>query len=158
MKKTTRIVCALTLLFTVCLGTTLRAEQQTWTSDQQAVIDALKNGPIGIEKNFDRWADGYASHWSYWRVGDRTVRPKDEHMALVRAYIDAGNKPVSFELEPIDVIVRGDAAMVRLIATETLLSADGEARIVRYASATMLSRETGDWKVLASNLVYLDDD
>ena len=133
-----------------------RAQQADWTPEQQAVIDAVRTGPVGIEADFDAWANGYADSWTYWRVGDHTTRPRGEHMALVREFIEDGNRPTSFELEPIDVIIRGDVALLRLIATEELRSAGGEERVVRYASAAMLVREDGHWKMLATNIVYLD--
>ena len=133
-----------------------RANDREWTAEEQTVIDAMKTGPVGIGSNFDRWESGYADTWTYWRVGDRTIRPKDEHMPLVREFVEAGNRVVSFELEPIDVIVRGDTALLRLIATETLQDPEGELSMVRYASAAMLARENGVWKLLATNITYLD--
>jgi ketosteroid isomerase-like protein len=131
-------------------------QDQKWTSEEQAVIDAVKDGPIGIESNFDAWEQGYADDWSYWRVGDPEIRARDEHMALVRDFIDEGNRPTAFALEPVDLLIRGDIALLRLIAEETLLSPSGEEKVVRYASATVLTREDGVWKVLATNIVYLD--
>ncbi len=133
-----------------------KAGQREWTPEEQAVIDALKKGPMGIESDFDAWAGGYADDWTYWRVGEEDVRLRHEHMALVREFIDAGNRPTSFDLEPVDVIVRAEVALVRLIATEGLQEADGGERVVRYASAAMLVREDGQWKMLATNIVYLD--
>ncbi len=135
-----------------------RADDRAWTVEEQAIIDAMKTGPVGISANFDRWAAGYSDAWTYWRVGDRATRPKNEHMPLVREFVDAGNRVVSFELEPIDVIVREETALLRLIATETLQNPEGELRMVRYASAAMLAREDGVWKLLATNIVYLDED
>ena len=134
------------------------AENIRWSAEQQAVIDAVEKGPMGIEADFDAWAEGYADAWTYWRVGDAEVRPRDEHMALVRDYIDAGNRPTDFELDPVDVIIRGDVALLRIIATEKLESAAGEERVVRYATATMLVREDGEWRNLATNIVYLDNE
>ena len=154
-----RVTYGLTLLvFLVTAGqVSASTEAAEWTPEQQAVIDAVSKGPIGIETDFDAWADGYADAWTYWRVGDTEVRPRDRHMSLVREYIDAGNRPTAFDLEPVHVVIRGDVAMLRLIATEILRSAEGETRIVRYASATMLTREGDQWKTLATNIVYLDD-
>ena len=126
------------------------------TAEEQAVIDAVKDGPVGIETDFDAWAQGYAEDWSYWRVGDPEIRARDEHMALVRDFIDKGNRPTAFALEPVDILIRGDIALLRLIAEETLLSPSGEERVVRYASASVLTREDGVWQVLATNIVYLD--
>lgn len=129
----------------------------SWSADQQAVIDAARNGPMGIETDFDAWARGYHDDWSYWRVGESNTRARSDHMTLVKDYIDAGNRPIDFQMEPVDVIVRGDAALLRLIATETLESPEGERRVVRYASATMMSRHEGHWQILATNIVYLDN-
>lgn len=145
------------LILSVLFAAGAAAEPQEWTLEQQAVIDAVSNGPLGTETDFDSWANGYSGDWTYWRVGDRTLRPRETHMALVREYIDAGNKPTAFDLEPIDVVIRGNVAMLRLIATETLLGHEGDTRVVRYASATMLTREDGRWKTLATNIVYIDD-
>ena len=147
---------ALFLLLWSGSATLVHAQEKSWTSEQQAVIDAAKNGPMGIETDFDAWAGGYADDWTYWRVGEPVTRPRDEHMELVREYIDAGNRPTAFKFEPVDVVVRGDVALLRLIASEELRSAEGAERVVRYASASMLMREEGDWKMLATNIVYLD--
>jgi ketosteroid isomerase-like protein len=149
-------IVSLGLLVVSSFDARVNAQPADWTPEQQAVIDAVKQGPVGIESDFDSWADGYADAWTYWRVGDPAVRPRGEHMALVREYIDAGNRPTAFDLEPVDVIVRGDVALLRLIATEELRSAEGEERVVRYASAAMLVNEDGRWKMLATNILYLD--
>lgn len=148
------------LIVTVLVGLTIppgaAAADLKWTAEEQAVIDAVKDGPVGIESDFDAWAQGYAEDWSYWRVGDPETRARDEHMALVRDFIDKGNRPTAFALEPVDILIRGDIALLRLIAEETLLSSSGEERVVRYASASVLTREDGDWRILATNIVYLD--
>jgi hypothetical protein len=78
-------------------------------------------------------------------------------MALVRDFVDAGNRVTAFDLKPVDVIIRGDVAMLRLIATETFENVEGETNSVRYASATMLTRDDGRWVVLATNIVYIED-
>ncbi len=128
-----------------------------WTAEQQAVIDAVSNGPLGIESDFDAWADGYHADWSYWRAGADAVRARAEHMGLVRDYIESGARVESFEMTPIDVIIRNEVALLRYAATETLREADGEVRVVRYASADTLVRDAGGWQVLATNIVYLPD-
>jgi ketosteroid isomerase-like protein len=156
MNDRLKLIVALGLLMATGLGDRAHAQEAIWTPEEQAVIDAVRHGPVGIESDFDAWASGYADAWTYWRVGDRATRPRGEHMALVREFIDAGNRPTAFELEPVDVIIRGDVALLRLVATEDLLSADGEQRVVRYASASMLVLEDGRWKTLATNIVYLD--
>ena len=144
---------------TLLPGTGMAADpgKTDFTPEQQAVIDAVKNGPVGIESDFDAWADGYARDWTYWRLGAKETRPRGTHMALVRDFVEAGNRVTGFELEPVDVVIRGDIAMLRLIATETFVSTAGETSAVRYASASMLTREEGRWKVLATNILYLDD-
>ncbi len=154
-----RLLIAATAALMMTDGLTSHANpaDRSWSAEQQAVIDAMKKGPIGIDVDFDAWADGYHGDWSYWRVGDTATRARDEHMKLVRDYIDGGNRPVAFTMEPVDVIVRGDAALLRLIATETLQSGEGETRVVRYASATMMTRQAGEWQVLATNIVYLEN-
>lgn len=132
---------------------------RTWTAEQQAVIDALSGGPIGIEEEaaFEAWASGYHPDWTYWRLGTDSTRPRDEHMALVREYVGAGNHVVAFELEPVDVIVRGDTALVRLNAVETIREADGGTRVARYSSAAMMVREQRNWQLLATNILHQPD-
>lgn len=156
MKMLSGTLSAIAVLACCCFIAPAHGQETDWTPEQQAVIDALKNGPVGIESDFDAWAAGYAADWTYWRVGDDHTRGRDEHMALVHEYVDAGNRPKAFELEPIDVIIRGDVALLRLIATEELQEANGDERVVRYASAAMLVREDGRWTMLATNIVYLD--
>lgn len=156
MKYRLKLVVVLGLLVAPGTDGLAHAQQADWTLEQQAVIDAAKHGPMGIESDFAAWASGYDDAWTYWRVGDQKVRSRDEHLELVREFIETGNRPTAFELEPIDVIVRGDLALLRLIATEELRSPDGEERVVRYASAAMLERVDGSWKMLATNIVYLD--
>ena len=157
MSKHLAIVLMLGLSLLARPGMAADAETAGFTPEQQAVIDAVKKGPVGIESDFDAWADGYADDWTYWRIGAKNVRPRGEHMTLVRDFVDAGNRVIGFDLEPVDVVIRGDVAMLRLIATETFVSVEGETSSVRYASAAMLTREDGRWKILATNIVYLDD-
>ena len=156
MKIRLKFVVVFGLLLMSGIDSIVHAQQTDWTPEQQAVIDAVKNGPMGIESDFDTWASGYADNWTYWRVGDQDTRPREEHMALVREFIDAGNRPITFKLEPIDVIIWGDVALLRLVATEGLQSPEGEQRDVHYASAAMLKKVGERWQMLATNIVYLD--
>jgi len=157
MNKHLAIVLLLVLSFVARTVSAADAEVAGFTPQQQAVIDAVKNGPVGIESDFDAWADGYAEDWTYWRVGAKDTRARGEHMRLVRDFVEAGNRVTAFHLDPVDVVIRGDVAMLRFIATETFVDVDGETSAVRYASATLLTREEGRWSVFATNIIYLDD-
>lgn len=144
-------------------GVALRGAQaedaaQRWTVEEQAVIDAVSKGPVGIEDDFDAWADGYSIDWSYWRLGAPDIRERDAHMQRVREYIDSGARVVGFAMTPVDVIVHGDAALLRLNAVETLIEANGETIEVHYSSAAFLIREDGEWRLAASNLYYPPSD
>jgi ketosteroid isomerase-like protein len=125
-----------------------------WSEAQQEVIDAALAGPVGLESDFEGWAGGYSAEWTYWRIGDPEVRDRATHMGLVRGVIEGGNRVVAFEAEPMDVVVRGDVALIRLNAVETLASPEGERRTVRYSTATMYVREYGRWRALATNIFY----
>lgn len=158
--RTTLLLPALVLTALLPLGPSAEGQETpSWTDEQREVIDALSGGPIGIEEEnvFEQWASGYAPAWTYWRLGTDTTRGREEHMRLVRDYVGEGNHVVGFELEPVDVIVRGDTAIARLNATETIELADGGTRVARYSSVAVLVRERGRWLLLASNLLHLPD-
>ena len=127
-----------------------------WSPEERAVIEAARVGPVGIETDFDGWERGYASSWTYWRMGADEVRPKSAHMDLVRGVLEEGNRVTAFELHPVDVIVRGDTAMLRYNAEETLVDRDGESRVIHYSAVSLYGREDGEWLLLASNLFYPD--
>jgi hypothetical protein len=125
-----------------------------WTAEQLAVIDAASTGPVGIENDFDRWERGYQPAWTYWRLGADEVRDRETHMGLVRDVVAAGNRVLSFELTPVDVIVRGDIAILRYNAVETLETPDGGTQAVRYSSAALYERSDEVWRALATNIMY----
>lgn len=155
MRKLLRRFAALITMSGVALSSVWAENpKERWTVEEQAVIDTVSKGPVGIEDNFDAWADGYAADWSYWRLGAPDIRERDAHMQLVREYIDGGARVVGFEMTPVDVIVHGDAALLRLNAVETIIEADGETNEVRYSSAVFLIKEDGEWRLAASNLFY----
>lgn len=156
--RTTGTALLLALLL-VPAAATSQESPRTWTTEQREVLDALSGGPVGIEEGatFEAWAAGYHPDWTYWRLGTDTTRPRDEHMQLVRDYVGAGNAVTAFELDPVDVIVRDDTAIVRLNATETIALADGGTRVARYSSVAVMAREQGRWLLLASNLLHLPD-
>jgi len=128
--------------------------EPSWSDEQQEVIDAASRGPVGIEEDFDGWAAGYHAEWSYWRLGADSTRPRGEHMGLVRDYLGEGNRVVGFEIEALDVIVRGDVAMLRYNAVETIEEADGAKRVVCFSSASMYEKVDGRWLCLATNIFY----
>ena len=130
---------------------------RAWTAEEQALIDQASVGALRIAEGFERWVDGYHEEWSYWRIDADETRPRDVHMGLVRDYIDAGNEVIGFELTPIDVIINGDSALLRLHATETLLETNENERVVRYASAAFYIRDGDAWKLRATNIHYLPD-
>ena len=150
---------SLSLGVLVLLATVAPAVAQTphWTPEQQAVIDAASQGPVGIESDFEGWAAGYHRDWSYWRLGSDTTRPREEHLRLVRDYIGEGNKVTGFELEPVDVIVEGTVALLRLNATETIEQADGATRVARYSAASLWVLEGDGWTCRATNILHLPD-
>ncbi len=151
------LACAAGPIFSTAMADAGGAARQ-WTSEEQAVIDAVSKGPIGIEDDFDAWAAGFTDSWSYWRVGASEIRERDEHMRLVKDYIDDGARVVAYEMTPVDLIVHGTAALLRLNATETIEEADGETVVVRYSSAAFLIKEDGVWRIEASNLFYPPSD
>ncbi|WP_370334951.1 nuclear transport factor 2 family protein [Parvularcula marina] len=133
------------------------AEEPRWTPEQQEIIDVASRGPFALNDDFDAWAEGYHPDWSYWRLGAETIRPRDEHMQAVADYMATGVRIVGFEFTPIDVVVRGDTALLRYNAIESIENPDGTRRDVHFSAAGFYAREEGEWKVLASNLYYVPD-
>ena len=127
---------------------------RAWTPEQQSVIDAVSRGPVGIDSDFDRWADGYGSDWTYWRMGSAETRPRDVHMDLVRGVVEDGNRITAFEMEPVDVVVMGDVAQLRYNAEETIVGPDGTVTVVDYSAVALLVREDGRWLLRTSSLFY----
>ncbi|MEM9619076.1 MAG: nuclear transport factor 2 family protein [Pseudomonadota bacterium] len=151
------LACAVGPIFSTAMANEDVAAPQ-WTPEEQAVIDAVSNGPIGIEDDFDAWASGFTDTWSYWRIGAAEIRERDAHMRRVKDYIDGGARVVAYEMTPVDVVVRGTAALLRLNATETIEEAGGETVVVQYSSAAFLIKEGGVWRIEASNLFYPPSD
>ena len=149
--RTARLAALLTLFPIAVSG---QSTDRTWTPEQREVIEAASTGPVGIETDFERWESGYHSDWTYWRMGTDQVRPKDVHMDLVRGVIGDGNRVTGFELTPVDVIVRGETALLRYNAVETLVNAAGEEQIIHYSAASVFAMEDGRWLQIASNLFY----
>lgn len=120
------------------------------------MIAAASAGPVGIGSDFERWERGFHPDWTYWRLGADAVRPRQEHMDRVRGVVASGTRVTAYVLTPVDVIVRGDVALLRYNAEETLQAADGSERVVRYSSVAMYVNEGGRWQALASSLFYPD--
>ena len=148
------------LVFTLGLATPAHAEmepQHAWTPAEQEIIAVLENGPMGIETDFDAWADEFHDDWTVWFAGQPAPRAKADHMPMVRDYIESGARVASFTAEFTDIEILGEMALARLNATEELINPDGGTRIVRYASTELLEREEGMWKVRASTVAFLPD-
>ena len=146
---------ALALIWVPASGAA-QTDNRDWSPEERAVIEAASVGPVGIETDFDRWERTYHSSWTYWRMGSDAVRSKDDHMELVRGVVEAGTRVTEFQLTPVDVIVRGDTALLRYNAEETLVGPEGETRVVRYSAVSLYALEDGRWLVIASNLFYPD--
>ena len=145
-------------IVTVCLGPTLvGAQQPDWTPEEQEIIDIASKGPVGLEEDFDGWAAGYHREWSYWEIGTESYRPRDEHMRRVREYIESGAKVIDFELDPVYINVRGDMAVLRFNALETIVEPGGETIEVRFSSASIYVRTESTWKVFSTNIFYPPD-
>jgi ketosteroid isomerase-like protein len=129
-----------------------------WTADQQAVIDAASTGPVHIHEDFDSWADNYHPDWTVWRMGVDQARAREPHMDLVRDFVATGAVVTDYELTPVDVLVRGDTAVLRYNAREHIRNGDGTGRVVEYSSVTVYAREDGQWLAIASNLAFPDRD
>jgi len=125
-----------------------------WSAEELLVIEAASTGPVGIENDFDRWSDGYHPSWTYWRMGTDEIRRRDAHMELVRGVLREGNRVTNFELTPVDVIVRGDTALLRYNAEETIVSVGGESQVIRSSAVSLFAKERDRWLVIASSLFY----
>jgi ketosteroid isomerase-like protein len=146
-------------IFTLCAASLPAfASEQDWSADQQAIVDLISNGPVGIETDFEAWGSEYHDDWTVWFAGQAEPRAKIPHMQLVRDYIDGGARVVSYEAEFADIAVLGDTALARFNATEALMEADGTPRTVRYAGTDYLVRVDGAWKVRATTVAFLPED
>jgi hypothetical protein len=125
-----------------------------WTAEQLEVIRMMENGPVGIEADFDGWAGSYAPSWTYWRLGADEIRDRETHLALVRDFLAQGNQVLGFSLEPVDIRILGDVAVVRANAREVIRDTEGHRRVVRYATLSVLGHRDGVWVYLSSNLFY----
>lgn len=148
----------LALALVLCGAHPAWADDVDWAADQQAIIDLLSDGPLGIENDFESWAAEFHPDWTIWFAGRAEVRAKGPHMQAVRDYIDGGARVTGFEAEFIDITVTGDTAVARFNATESLQEADGSARTSRFASMDYLIREDGVWTIRATTLTFLPDD
>lgn len=151
-----RLFVFMSLLVTTPLA---NAEGKDWTPDQQAIIDLLKDGPVGIETNFDAWEDEFHEDWTVWFVGQDKARTKAPHMEAVRDYVLVrGARVVSYEAYFSDIVVNGDTALARFNAVETLTQPDGSPRVVKYASTDYLVRDGNHWKIRTTTIAHLPDD
>jgi hypothetical protein len=130
---------------------------RSWTQDQQSVIDLLKDGPMGIETDFEAWESEFHNDWTVWFAGKPEAKSKVPHMAGVRDYIGRGAKVVSYTAEFADVVIHGDTALARFNAIESLINPDGTPRVVHYASTDLLVRAGKSWKILATTVAFLPD-
>ncbi len=48
-------VCVQLLLVLMAGPALLGAQEREWTPEQRSVIDAVREGPVGIDTDFDRW-------------------------------------------------------------------------------------------------------
>ena len=159
MHRNSRPIPAL-LVFMLGLGAPAQAEIEphpNWTPAEQEIIAVLENGPMGIETDFDAWANEFHDDWTVWFAGQPAPRAKADHMPMVREYIESGARVASFTAEFTDIEILGEMALARLNATEELVNPDGSTRIVRYASTELLERQEGAWKVRASTVAFLPE-
>ena len=127
--------------------------------DYKSIVNLLKDGPVGIETDFDAWEDEFHEDWTVWFVGQDKARAKAPHMEAVRDYVLVrGAKVVSYEAYFSDIVVNGDTALVRFNAVETLTQPDGSPRVVKYASTDYLVRENDQWKIRTTTIAHLPDD
>ncbi len=135
----------------------LSAEQVKWTVEQQEIINIVKAWPFGLHEDFDAWVAGYHPHWTYWELGTDNLRLRSEHMTRVRNYIGSGAQVLEFEIDPKHVDIRGDMAVIRYNAVETIREASEETILVRFSSANIFLKQEGAWKLFSTNIHYLAD-
>lgn len=154
MRQNVSTALRLLVVLLPLVAVTAAADSREWSPRQREVLDAASRGPIGIEDDFEGWASGYHEDWSYWQLGASANRDRATHMSLVREYVGEGHRIAGFELEPVDVVIRGDVALLRYNALERIEEADGEKREVRFSSAALYVEEDGRWLCLATNIFY----
>ena len=144
-------LCVLALIATPAL-----ADAPDWTPGQQAVIDVIAGGPVGIETDFTSWEDKYHPDWTVWFVGKDSVREKLPHMQAVRDYMSGGARVIGYEAEFADVALLGNTAVARFNAVETIIEADGSERIVHYSGTDVLVKENDQWLIRTATVAFTD--
>lgn len=144
---------ALAALMVLCPAVPAAADE-AWSADQQAVIDVLKDGPLGIDQDFESWESKFHPDWTVWFANQPEDRAKAPHMQTVRDYIGGGAVVTGYVFEPVDVLVGADYAHVRFNATETIREADGSIRVVKYGGTDLLVQEDGEWRIRATTVSF----
>lgn len=148
-----RMTAVLAVLLVVP-GAASAQEERAWSPEQTAIIEMLSRGPMGIEDDFEGWAAGYDSTWSYWRMGAESSRDRETHMGLVRDFVAAGNVVTAFRFRPVEVRVEGEWAFVRANVEEAYRDPEGGDHVVHYSTFSVLRRGEVDWRLMSSNLFY----
>lgn len=146
----------LTLVFALLAPIPLTAQEaaRQWTPEQLEVIETMEQGPVDIADDFEGWTRAYATSWTYWRLGAEEIRDRETHLRLVRDFVAQGNRVLGFSLDPVDVQILGDVAVVRANAREVIRDPEGARRVILYSTVSLLGRRAGAWVYLSSNLFY----
>lgn len=130
------------------------ADEPVWSPEQHEIIDLLRSGPVGVERDFSAWSKRYTDTWTVWFAGAPFARSKQDHLPLVRAFIDNGGAVISFDAQFTEIAINGDSAYASYNAIERLQNADGTQRAVHYAAGDFIVKTTDGWKIRASSVAF----
>lgn len=123
------------------------------TDDQEQVIAAMEHIPMLLaSEEFDTFAAYFHSDFSQWFVGNTEVRDRTAYLAAIRQWYEAGNRPVSNEVRPVSIQIRGNVAITRAFFEETSKDRLGLENTVSYWGETIFVKENGHWLQFSASL------
>lgn len=124
----------------------VNAGPQQWNSEQVKLIELNRQVALSLKRDgFEAYSKLFHPNYSNWFMGVLPERPRAVFLADVKSWFDAGNYAIDSVVEPISVIIDGNAAYMRLKQTETFIDAKGVKSSFAFNSMNVMKKHQGRW-------------
>lgn len=134
------------------LGCTEQEEPWFTEADRTEIEGSAKELPLVLaEKGWEPYEAHFAKHYNNWPMDRDATRSREEFLALVKTWYEAGNRATASETETIDFIPIAKDMVLYLRSQKEAFNDPGDSTITVVRDMRTVSihiKEDGRWKSL----------
>ena len=152
------MVLPLVFLFCIFLIESKPIHAEEWTTEQKEIVDWFKKyTEVSVEGNLEGiWSYYHPkfSGWDYSQIMNEGVPFDKAWLQNSHKELYKNNKMISFEVEPLEIKIEGNFAIIHVNCVEKLKDSDGNEITYSGPWTSALIKQDGKWLFLSWSFAF----